>query len=168
METCPTCPFAWDAVTSAEITPRVSAAARGFATLLRAHPDDAPHRLAPDTWSMIEYGCHVRDVFFNLRDRIILGAAEDHPRPHPMHVDARVALGLYRNDTAPILADEIEMAGAVFTRTFDALPDEFDERPIFYPWPAPATRNLRWVAAQALHECEHHLADAESQVLAAP
>ncbi len=33
------------------------------------------------------------------------------------------------------------------------------ERPTFYPWPRPATRTLRWVAAQALHEAEHHLGD---------
>ncbi|MCP3855439.1 MAG: hypothetical protein GY698_12000 [Actinomycetia bacterium] len=35
------------------------------------------------------------------------------------------------------------------------------ERPIFYGWPRPATRTLRWVAAQALHEVEHHLGDVE-------
>ena len=168
METCPTCPFSWDAVTSPEITPRVTAATESFAMLLRKCPDDASHRPTPDTWSMIEYGCHVRDVLFNLRDRIILGADEDNPRPHPMHVDARVDLGLYRRDSAATLAEEIEVAGALFTRTFDALPDGFAERLIFYPWPTPATRNLRWVAAQALHECEHHLADVQSQVPAAP
>ena len=107
-------------------------------------------------------------MFFNLRDRIILGAAVDNPTPLGMHVDARVDLGLYRNDTAASLADELGVAGSLFTRTFDALPDGFDERPIFYGWPTAATRNLRWVAAQAVHECEHHLADAASQISAAP
>ena len=35
------------------------------------------------------------------------------------------------------------------------------QRPIFYGWPRPATRTLLWVAAQALHEVEHHLDDIE-------
>ena len=46
------------------------------------------------------------------------------------------------------------------------LPDEQLARPIFYPWPRPETRNLLWVAAQALHEAEHHLTDVQSLVAA--
>ena len=37
------------------------------------------------------------------------------------------------------------------------------ERPIFYGWPREATRTLRWVGAQALHEAEHHLDDVRRQ-----
>jgi len=162
METCPECPFAWDEIQAVEITPRVLDAAARLAALLRSE-DGASTRPSPETWSMLEYGCHVRDVLFNLRDRIILGAAEDNPTPNGMHVNARVDLGLYSHDSAPVLADEIEIAAALFTRTFDALPAGYEERPIFYAWPVAATRTLRWVGAQALHECEHHLADAQAQ-----
>jgi hypothetical protein len=163
METCPECPFAWDAISSFEITPRITAAAERFAALLRENQDRAATRPATEVWSTLEYGGHVRDVFLNLRDRIVLGAAEDNPVPKGMHVNARVDLGLYAPDTPLVVADELAMAAALFTRTFDALPAGFDERPIFYAWPVEATRTLRWVAAQALHESEHHLADAEAQ-----
>ena len=43
--------------------------------------------------------------------------------------------------------------------TVAALDAEQLARPIFYGWPRPATRSLLWVAAQALHEAEHHLDD---------
>ena len=164
METCPECRFAWDAVTAAEVTPRITAATDRFAALLREHAGRAQRRPSPEVWSMLEYGCHVRDVLFNLRDRIVLGAVEDNPVPLGMHVNARVDLGLYASDTPLVLADELRIGAALFARTFDALPFGFDERPIFYGWPVAATRTLRWVAAQALHECEHHVADAAAQV----
>jgi hypothetical protein len=88
----------------------------------------------------------VRDVLLNLRDRI--------------------ELGLYAADTPAIVAEELVMAGALFARTVEALPAGYDERPIFYGRPVATTRTLLWVAAQALHECEHHLADAEAGIAA--
>ncbi len=112
---------------------------------------------------MLEYGCHVRDVLFNLRDRIILGAAEDNPTPNRLYPDVRVDLGLYTADDPQQLADEIATAAALFTRTIDVLPRGYELRPIFYNWPVAATRTLGWVAAQALHECEHHYSDAQAQ-----
>ena len=163
METCPTCSFAWEAVAPAEVGPRTIAAAQRFSQLLRDHADIAALRPAESTWSMLEYGCRVRDVLFNLRDRVILGAAEDNPTPNRLHPDARVDLGLYAADDPLQLAAEIATAAALFTRTFDALPPGDELRPIFYAWPVAATRSLGWVGAQALHECEHHYADGRAQ-----
>jgi hypothetical protein len=117
-------------------------------------------RPEPDTWSVIEYGCHVRDVLFNLRDRIVLGLAEDNPTPHAMHTDVRIANGLYVGDRPVTLIVEIAAGALMLARTVTALDDDQLARPIFYGWPRPATRNLLWVAAQALHEAEHHLDDA--------
>lgn len=45
--------------------------------------------------------------------------------------------------------------------SFERFPPSHAQRPIFYGWPRPATRTVRWVAAQALHEVEHHLDDIE-------
>ena len=101
----------------------------------------------------------MRDVLLNLRDRIILGAVEDNPVPKMMHTDARVTLGLYAADTAAIVARDLWVAVELFCRTLAALSLEQLARPIFYGYPREATRTLSWVAAQALHEVEHHLAD---------
>ncbi len=103
-------------------------------------------------------------MLFNLRDRVILGAAEDNPTPKSLHPDDRVDLGFYSADRPETLAEEIATSAALFTRTFDALPPGYDLRPIFYAWPVATTRTLGWVGAQALHECEHHYADVQAQI----
>ena len=164
METCPTCPFSWDAVTPPEVGPRILGVTHRFAQLLRDHTQTATARHSAATWSMLEYGCHVRDVLLNLRDRVILGVAEDNPTPKSLYPDVRVDHGFYASDLPSVLADEIEMAGALFARTFNALRPGDDLRTIFYPWPVATTRTLTWVGAQALHECEHHYDDARAQI----
>lgn len=163
-ENCEVCGFVWDAITPAQISTRINSAAIVFAHLLRDQPEYALVRPREGRWSAIEYGCHVRDVLFNLRDRIILGAVEDNPEPKAMYGTPRIELGLYRTESVVTVAEGLIVAGALFGRTFDALPAGFTERPIFYGWPRPATRTLKWVAAQALHECEHHLDDAKTNI----
>jgi hypothetical protein len=158
-ERCDVCGFEWDAVTAGEIHRRLGAAVDGFRQVLGGDDAALARRPAPDVWSVIEYGCHVRDVMLNLRDRIVLGLAEDNPTPHAMFTDVRIALGLYEDEQAARLAEEISVAAGLLARTIVALDDEQLARPIFYGWPRPATRTLQWVAAQALHEAEHHLDD---------
>ena len=158
-ERCDVCGFEWDTVTAGEIPKRLEEAADGFRLVLAGDQTALGSRPAPDVWSAVEYGCHVRDVMLNLRDRIVLGLAEDNPKPHAMFTDVRIALGLYEDEQPARLAEEIAIAAALLGRTIAALDDEQLARPIFYGWPQSATRTLLWVAAQALHEAEHHLDD---------
>ena len=97
----------------------------------------------------------------NLRDRIVCGLAEDNPTPKAMFSDVRIDNGVYAADTAERLSVELDVAAGLLARLVEALDDTQLARPIFYPWPRPETRTLLWVASQALHEVEHHLADAE-------
>jgi hypothetical protein len=160
-EQCEVCGFAWDTIAPDDIIDRLELAAAEWGRTLTTSDRDLTARPEPDTWSPVEYAGHVRDVLLNLRDRIIIGAAEDNPVPKPMHGSLRIELDLY--DVAPdVLADEIEMATRLLVTTLTALSDRL-ERPIFYGWPREATRTLRWVGAQALHEAEHHLADVRRQ-----
>ncbi|MET0323994.1 MAG: DinB family protein [Ilumatobacteraceae bacterium] len=159
MEACAVCGFVWDDVPAEEVVPRSTAAALAIAAQLDAAGAVTTQRPAPDRWSMLEYGGHVRDVILNLRERIILGAVEDNPVPKPMYGTARVDLGLYAADAPDVVADELAIAADLFARTFAALTPEQLARPIFYGWPEAATRTLLWVAAQTVHEAEHHLGD---------
>lgn len=161
IERCDVCGFAWDAVSAAEIPARVVAAASAVAASIRPGGPTVVHRRDPATWSALEYGCHVPDVLYNLRDRIVVGLAEDNPVPKAMFADVRLRHGLYAADEPATLATELELAGGLFARTVGALDDDALARPIFYGWPTPGTRTLLWVAAQALHEVEHHAADVE-------
>ncbi len=164
MERCEGCGFAWDAISAAEVPERLQSAAASYRTAFAEPSARLTVRREPTTWSALEYGGHVRDVMFNLRDRIVLGLADDNPVPHRLFPDLRIDLGLYARDDASTLAVEITVATDLLLRTIAALSTEQLDRPIFYPWPVEATRTLLWVTAQALHETEHHLADIEALI----
>lgn len=159
-ERCEVCGFAWDLVDAAEVPDRVVVAADAASAAIRAiDPDRAHHHPDPDTWSLVEYGCHVRDVLYNVRDRIVAGVAEPGCAPRPMSPGVRVATGMYSADDPATLATELALAGRLFARTVRVLTPEQRAHTILYAWPRETQRSLAWVGAQALHEAEHHLDD---------
>lgn len=162
-EQCDECGFLWDEVLASELVPRVDAVASRLRTVMKSNHPQLSVRPEPEVWSPVEYGAHIRDVMLNLRDRLVVGVAEDNPTPKPMYGAIRVAAGLYDYDTPERLADEIQLACDLLARTMTTFMTDL-ERPIFYPWPRPATRTLRWVGAQAVHEAEHHFGDIERQL----
>ena len=118
----------------------------------------------PDRWSMLEYGAHVRDVLLVLRDRFVVGVVADHPEFTPMYRDERVDLGMYRGEDPAALATELEVAAGLLARMLEALTPEQLDLTCQYGYPGPSTRTLRWMAAQAVHEVEHHLGDVEENL----
>jgi DinB superfamily len=158
------CGFVWDEVPDGDVGPRLRAGIEMLARLLRNTPDVATTRPTPDRWSMLEYGAHVRDVLLVLRDRFVVGVVMDNPGFTPMYRDERVDLGLYAGEEPGAVATELEVAGALLTRMVEALSPEQLDRTCQYGYPGPSTRTLRWMAAQAVHEIEHHLADVEQNL----
>jgi hypothetical protein len=163
-ETCEVCGFEWDAIHASDVAPRLTSAAYGMGHVLGASEALVTQRPEPERWSALEYGAHVRDVMINVRDRIFVGLAEDNPVTKPMYRDLRIPF--YRAETQSEVADELAMAVALFLRTFTALNDQQLGRPLMYAYPREASRSVLWVAAQALHEAEHHLGDARENVTA--
>lgn len=160
METCEDCGFAWELVGADEVGPRVVRAAAAMAATLRAAPaGDVGRRPTTERWSALEYAAHARDVMVLLRDRLVVGLVEDHPSFTPGYRDERLALGLYRDDTADALAAEVEAAAAMFARLFDAIDPGSLDRTVAFGFPDPTTRTLRWMGQQVVHETEHHLGD---------
>jgi len=162
MQACEVCGYEWDAVAADEIPGRLRRGADAFGAVLAGDPANFAERPDPDTWSIALYCSHTRDVMLNLRDRIVCGLAEDNPTPKAMFSDVRIENGVYAADTADRLSIEIDVAAGLLARLVEALDDTQLARPIFYPWPRPETRTLLWVASQALHEAEHHLADVQT------
>src|SRR3954452_5758938 len=74
---CTECGFDAASVTREQIGLRLRAATFKLLALL----DDpaVAQRPAPDVWSALEYGCHVRDVHRLFRQRLQLMLAEDDP-----------------------------------------------------------------------------------------
>jgi hypothetical protein len=151
----------WATVGRDEIGPRITTGTAAITALLRADPDHATERLEAGRWSRLEYGAHVRDVLLNVRDRFVVGLVEDHPEFKPLYRDHRVDLGLYRADTVPVVAAELDMAAGLFTRTFAQIDDAALQRTCAYSFPTVETRTLLWMGQQVVHEVEHHRADIE-------
>ena len=159
METCEICGFAWESVAEHEIATRMTNGANEIATIVREHAASASRRPEPTRWSILEYAAHVRDVLLHVRDRLVIGLVEDNPTFKPLYADRRADLHLYAADTWPVVADELDMAAALFARTLAPLSSAQLDRACQYAYPAPATRSLRWMCQQVVHEIEHHRGD---------
>jgi hypothetical protein len=158
-EICEVCGFEWDAIAPDEIAPRIIDAMCQSSELIARNQKRSRDNFNQNQWSALEYGCHMRDVLYNIRDKIILITVEENPASLPLYGIPRVELGLYKHDKPEVLALEMRLAGELFARTFLAIPEASYERVFLYRYPRETMRNLKWVAAQALHECEHHAED---------
>jgi hypothetical protein len=164
MELCEECGFDFDMVSPDDITHRVTTGVRAAADVVASAPLMSLRRPNPDRWSAVEYTAHVRDVLLTIRDRLVIGLVEDNPGFKPLYRDERLALGLYRRDTADDVAVELRAAGAMFARLFDEIDPQLLSRPVQYGFPDPLPRTLLWMGRQAVHEVEHHLEDIRDNV----
>ena len=120
--------------------------------LLRAHPLEG-------TWSALEYACHVRDVLSVQRERVVTALVEDGYAPKPMGRDERAVRDRYNEQDPAVVVGDLTAKATALADAFDALsPDEW-ARTMTYNYPAPAVRDLEWVAIHTLHEGRHHLLD---------
>jgi hypothetical protein len=161
VERCELCGFVWADVAAAEVPGRVVEGAGAIAARLRTSPGVVGRRPTPERWSMLEYGAHVRDVLYHVRDRFVIGLAEDNPGFKPLYRDLRVDLGLYAGDDPGVTALEVELAAGLFARTFARLSPEQLARPCRYAFPVESERTLRWMGQHVVHEVEHHRGDVE-------
>ena len=159
LDTCEVCGFSRDGITAEEIPNRLRAAVTSFVNVVTESGPTALVRPSPQRWSNVEYGAHVRDVLISIRERMITASIVERPVGAPLYRDERVTLGLYRLDTTSDVANDLETVGQLFVRTFRALPPDYESRELVYSSVTPETVTIRWLGAQALHECEHHLAD---------
>jgi len=157
---CEGCGFEWSSVTPSLLPTRVRHATTTFVDLLRTSPVALGSRPAPERWSILEYAAHTRDVLLSIRERIVLASILDEYTGTPIFREERVALGFYTLDTPEEVANELNAASRLFVRTFEALPEGFEERTFTYSTLTPQHVSILWAGAQALHETEHHLADA--------
>lgn len=124
----------------------------------RAVPDAwRSTRPRPDTWSVIEYACHLCDVYVTSTVRLHRTRTEDQPVLEPMLNDLRARRFRYNERELPCVleglvgnvqgfCDEVAaLSPGDLERTASRLPGE--------------TRTARWIVRQAMHEGVHHLRD---------
>jgi len=165
---CQECGFSYELVPADAIAGRLRSFGPRFAgALAGAGPEAASRRPGPAVWSALEYLCHIRDVFLIQRERAVLAQVEDNPRVARMNRDERVALCRYDAHAVPEVLDQVAMAAELCALVFEGLDDAAWARPLVYPWPAPAERDVAWVGRNAVHEGEHHLMDVRRVLTAA-
>jgi len=73
-------------------------------------------------------------------------------------------MGLYANDRPADVAIELDTLSNLLVKTLGALPPDAFERTLVYSAITPNTVTVRWAAAQAVHEAEHHLTDIQDNL----
>jgi hypothetical protein len=119
---------------------------------LRARPD-------PDTWSVHEYGCHLRDVLLVQRERVLLARRSEAPDVVPMGRDERVEHDGYESQLTPDVARQLDDAASLFAHVLSLIEGDTWDRTMIYNYPERMERSLRWVAVHTLHEAHHHKRD---------
>ncbi len=117
----------------------------------------AYRRVRPDpaTWSVVEYACHVRDVFASFTIRLHRTSTEDRPALEPMFADLRAVRFRYNDADLDAVLAELGAHVVGF----------LDEIAVTTDWDRTATRRpdelrtARWLVRHGLHEARHHTRD---------
>lgn len=154
-EPCPECRYDARAVDRADLGARIRASAAPFAVAL-ARPGVAD-RPSPDTWSPLEYACHVRDVHRIFGVRLASMIDEHSPAfANWDQDDTAVAERYGEQDPAVVAADLVAAAEAVAAQ-YDAVTDD--------QWRRPGVRSdgseftVETLGRYHLHDVDHHVWD---------
>ncbi|MDQ6648963.1 MAG: DinB family protein [Actinomycetota bacterium] len=124
---CPACGFDAAAITGADVADVIDDCTGRFAAAL-AHPNAAV-RTDPAVWSVLEYGCHVRDVCRIFDERVHLMLDEDDPRFVNWDQDETAVTERYWAQDPATVSAELVAAGAHAAATFRAVRREQWSRP---------------------------------------
>jgi hypothetical protein len=121
-------------------------------------------RREPQTWSPLEYACHVRDVLIVQRERVLMARRQERPSFDPMGRDERVDHDGYSRQRPADVARQLADAALLFENVLSRLGNADWERTVMYNYLKLSERSLRWVAMHTLHEVSHHLGDVRRQM----
>lgn len=118
-QTCPECGLAAGEVDPRSVADLVrSSLPRWRAALERA---DATVRPDPSTWSVLEYACHVRDVFTLFDERLRLMLTDDDARFSNWDQDETAIERAYGTQDPAAVSAEVMAAGERLAASFDAV-----------------------------------------------
>ncbi len=164
MDQCGECGFTYDETRAELAGPQIVMSGEEFAALLRRTDVDLASRQDPDSWSPLEYGCHVRDVLLAQRERIFQARRTHRPSVEPMGREERVDHDGYAEQDPGDVARQLTDAAGMFAHALGRLAAADWKRTVIYNYPQRSERALRWVAIHTVHEMRHHLLDARRQL----
>lgn len=151
---CPECGFAPPS-DLADVDARIRATVSFWRDVLAR--DGARRRPAPQTWSPLEYGCHVRDVCRVFRGRLEQMLTEDDAHFANWDQDAAAVLDRYHEQDPATVAQEYAVAAEALALAFDEVSGE--------QWQRRGTRSngsrftVETFAVYLLHDLLHHEGD---------
>ena len=164
MERCDGCGFVYDLALAPAAADEIVARVAEMSTIVgTAESTTVDRRPQPETWSILEYGCHTRDVLLVQRERVLSALRTNNPKVETMGRDERVDHDGYTEQRPVDVARQLGDAALLFTGVLRRLDDTRWDRTLIYNYPEPSVRSLRWVAVHTLHEVTHHLRDVQLQ-----
>jgi len=158
-DVCRACGFTY-AVGRVEIVPWLRSDADAFvARLATIDETRVRQRPEPETWSPLEYACHLRDVLRVQTERIALAQREVEPIFVPMGRDERAVDDRYNEQDPAVVARELLAATEALASLLEGLDDAGWARTGIYNYPEPAVRTVEWIAIHTNHEMLHHRGD---------
>ncbi|MPV37006.1 DinB family protein [Georgenia subflava] len=118
---------------------------------------DVTERPDESTWSPLEYGAHVTDVFAVMGGRLALMLEQDEPTFPDWDQDAAAAAGRYGEQDPAAVSQKLADAGRRVAQEFAAVPP--------HEWERPGLRSngshftVRTLSQYLLHDVLHHLHD---------
>jgi uncharacterized damage-inducible protein DinB len=155
---CPDCSVAYPDTSIERAAEVIGGLPASFRAAVAAIPPDA-YRRRPEagTWSVVEYLCHVRDVYATYTIRLHRARTEHEPVLEPMLNDLRARRFDYLHRDLQAVLDELEANAAGFRAEIARTPSGSWERRVSR---LPGERRTaRWLVRQAMHEGVHHLRD---------
>jgi hypothetical protein len=152
---CPECGLDTSSVTRADIPAMIRANAGAWREVLAA--PGAADRARPDTWSPLEYGCHVRDVFRLFHVRLGLMLTEDDPLFPNWDQDETAVSDRYGDQDPAEVARQLAVAAGTLADRFAAVGGD--------QWRRPgrrgdgATFTVETFGRYLVHDPVHHLYD---------
>jgi hypothetical protein len=152
---CAECGFDTSTVSPRDVAALLTQNAAAWPDVLR-RPDVA---IRPDgaTWSALEYGAHVRDVFRIFSVRLALMLHTDEPRFDDWDQDATAVAERYGEQDPSTVAAELTTAAERLAAAFEAVPDDAWERRGFRSDGSEFT--VATLARYFIHDPVHHLYD---------
>jgi hypothetical protein len=164
MDRCDECDFTYDLAQASGSGPAIIEGSAALARALRDPALDMRSRRQPDTWSPLEYVCHLRDVLLVQRERALAARRVDTPSLAPMGRDERVEHDGYAEQDPDRVAEQLNDAALMFANVLARLgPDDW-ERTMIYNYPTATERSMRWLALHTEHEVKHHTLDVNRQL----
>lgn len=154
---CPECGFDSSSLPRDQIVPLIEVNAQVWPALLDGPPAQLRERPSADRWSLLEYACHVGDVFELYDKRLHLMLDQENPMFPQWDQDRSAVDDRYNEQDPALVAAQIVVAADLLGSSFRSLtPEGWDRRGLRSDG---ANFTVDSFGRYMIHDPMHHLHD---------